>query len=72
MRTTSGITRRNFFKLVGGGIVIGFGLGSNVVLAQRDWRRIYPEDFNAYLRIGEDGTVTVYSGKIEMGHFGLS
>ena len=27
----------------------------------------YPTDFNAYLRIGEDGRVTVYSGKIEMG-----
>ena len=27
----------------------------------------YPEDLNAYLRIGEDGRVTVFTGKIEMG-----
>jgi nicotinate dehydrogenase subunit B len=26
-----------------------------------------PSDFNAYLKIAEDGKVTVYSGKIEMG-----
>ena len=42
------------------------GLESGAVLAQ-DARRIYPEDFNAYLVIGEDGRVTVFSGKIEMG-----
>ncbi|HSN68697.1 MAG TPA: molybdopterin cofactor-binding domain-containing protein, partial [Thermoanaerobaculia bacterium] len=30
-------------------------------------RRAYPEDLNAYLRIDEDGRVTVFSGKIEMG-----
>ncbi len=29
--------------------------------------RGYPTDINAYLRIGEDGRVTVFSGKIEMG-----
>ena len=35
------------------------------------WRRTgaaaTPTDLNAYLRIGEDGRVTVFSGKIEMG-----
>ena len=30
-------------------------------------QRIYPTDFNAYLLIGADGRVTVYTGKIEMG-----
>ena len=28
---------------------------------------MYPEDLNAYLLIGENGRVTVFSGKIEMG-----
>ena len=36
-------------------------------LLAQDRRRGYPDDFNAYLRIGEDGRVTVFSGKIEMG-----
>ena len=36
--------------------------------SRQDRRRpIYPEDLNAYLRIGEDGRVTIFSGKIEMG-----
>ncbi|MBE0594237.1 MAG: xanthine dehydrogenase family protein molybdopterin-binding subunit, partial [Gemmatimonadales bacterium] len=30
-------------------------------------RRSYPEDINAYLHIAEDGRITLYSGKIEMG-----
>ena len=30
-------------------------------------QRSYPDDLNAYLKIGEDGRVTCYSGKVEMG-----
>jgi isoquinoline 1-oxidoreductase len=58
--------RRTFFKLVGGGIVVFVGLDPSALFSQ-DRQRIYPEDFNAYLLIGENGRVTVYSGKIEMG-----
>ena len=29
--------------------------------------RSLPKDYNAFLRIAEDGTVTCYTGKIEMG-----
>ncbi|MDH3228112.1 MAG: molybdopterin-dependent oxidoreductase, partial [Thermoleophilia bacterium] len=56
--------RRSFVKLLGGGIVVFVGLGPSEILAQR---RSYPDDFNAYLRIDENGKVTVFSGKIEMG-----
>lgn len=66
MSTAEGMTRRTLFKLAGGGIVIFIGLDSLAVHAQ-DARRLYPEDFNAYLVIGENGKVTVFSGKIEMG-----
>jgi len=65
--THGSLDRREFLQRVGGGIVIFFTLGdSSVLLAQRRGRG-YPEDFNAYLRIGEDGRVTCFSGKIEMG-----
>jgi len=64
--TSVGITRRSLFKVVGGGIVVFIGLGPFATRAQ-DAKRIYPEDFNAYLVIGENGRVTVFSGKIEMG-----
>jgi nicotinate dehydrogenase subunit B len=58
------LDRRSFLKLVGGGIVVFVRLGPSDAVAQG---RGYPTDVNAYLRIGEDGRVTVFSGKIEMG-----
>ena len=66
MSTPEGISRRTLFKLAGGGIVIFIGLEPLIVRAQ-DARRLYPEDFNAYLIVGDNGRVTVFSGKIEMG-----
>jgi nicotinate dehydrogenase subunit B len=60
------LDRRSFLKLVGGGIVVFVRLQPAAVLAQGPRSR-YPKDFNAYLRIAEDGRVTVFTGKIEMG-----
>jgi isoquinoline 1-oxidoreductase len=62
--------RRDFLKLVGGGIVVFFTIPDSLAIQQegRPGRRPQlPQDFNAYLRIGEDGRVTGFSGKIEMG-----
>lgn len=56
------LDRRSFLKLVGGGIVVFIG-AENAVAQGRG----YPTDVNAYLRIDEDGHVSVFSGKIEMG-----
>jgi nicotinate dehydrogenase subunit B len=58
--------RRDFFRQVGGGIVMLVALDGAPALAQGGWPA-YPQDFNAYLVIGADGRVTVFSGKIEMG-----
>ena len=63
---SAGVDRREFFRRIGGGIAILMAWRSGPAPAQ-DARRVYPEDFNAYLVIGTDGRVTVYSGKIEMG-----
>ena len=60
------IDRRRFFQLTGGGIAVFVSLGPSALLSQEN-RGGYPEDFNAYLLIGKDGRVTVFSGKIEMG-----
>jgi nicotinate dehydrogenase subunit B len=57
--------RRELLQLVGGGIVIFFGLNPELALGQE--RPRYPSDFHAYLSIGANGRVTVYSGKIDMG-----
>jgi nicotinate dehydrogenase subunit B len=60
------VSRRRFLQGVGSGIVIFFTIGEPTVEGQRRHRGERP-DFNAFLRIGEDGKVTCYSGKIEMG-----
>ncbi|NWG13837.1 MAG: xanthine dehydrogenase family protein molybdopterin-binding subunit [Acidobacteria bacterium] len=63
---TLSLGRRDFIKLVGGGIVVLFHAGDTAFL-EAQGRGGYPTDFNAYLRIGEDGRVTVYTGKVELG-----
>ena len=67
--STSGIKRRDFFRLLGGGLYIFFNLGESFDLfgSETEQRRSLPTDYNAFLRIAEDGTVTCYTGKIEMG-----
>ena len=60
-------TRREFLKRLGGGITILFLFGDSLVLEAQRRTSEYPDDFNAYLRIGVDGRVTCLSGKIEMG-----
>jgi len=66
MSASVGMDRRTFFKAIGGGIVVFVGFDPAALFSQ-DRQRIYPEDFNAYLLIGRNGRVTVYTGKIEMG-----
>lgn len=66
MTTTLEASRRDIFKVVGGGVVIFFGLKPGLQALARE-RAPYPSDFHAYLAIGENGRVTVFSGKIEMG-----
>lgn len=68
----SRLKRRDFIRLTGagiGGLYIFFQSGSacNLIDSEADQRRTLPTDYNAFLRIGEDGTVTCFTGKIEMG-----
>ncbi len=60
------LDRRNFLKVFTGGIIVFFSVDPSLE-AQESRTRGYPSDPNAYLKIGEDGRITVYSGKIEMG-----
>jgi isoquinoline 1-oxidoreductase len=74
MMPTSSMNRREFLKrmgVLGGGIIIGFN-----TLDRHAWARMprsgflgagIPTDFNAFLRIGADNRVVLYTGKIEMG-----
>ena len=64
-------SRREFLKGLGAGIFIFVALGdlatAQEAVRQRGGRGGTPPDFNAFLRIGEDGRVTCFTGKIEMG-----
>src|SRR5664280_161953 len=64
-----GMPRRDFFKILGGGIFIFFRPWRAFGLAglPAEQARGVPKDYNAFLRIAEDGIVTCYTGKIEMG-----
>ncbi len=68
-KENSGIPRRDFLKILGGGIFIFFQPWFLVDLSglPSEQARSLPKDYNAFLRIAEDGTVTCYTGKIEMG-----
>jgi len=62
--------RREFLKILGGGVFVFVTVGDAAALQQagrRGARRGTPSDFNAFLRIGEDGRVSCFTGKIEMG-----
>jgi len=63
--------RREFLRLMGGGLFILFSVGDSLVAQEqpREHRLSHsrPDDFNAFLRIGEDGRVSCFTGKIEMG-----
>jgi isoquinoline 1-oxidoreductase len=63
------IKRRDFFKLLGGGIFIFFQPfdAFDLLELQAQQGRSLPKDFNAFLQITEDGLVNCYTGKIEMG-----
>jgi isoquinoline 1-oxidoreductase len=66
-------SRRDFLKHLGGGILVCVVMSGFVAAQAQETRRFrgfgrgLPSDFNAFLRIGEDGRVTGYTGKIEMG-----
>jgi len=67
LKTGLSLDRRDFLKMVGGGIIVFFTCDASELFAQEGRGPSYPTDFNAYLRIAENGKVTVFSGKIEMG-----
>jgi nicotinate dehydrogenase subunit B len=66
--TPSSLSRREFLKVVGGGIIIFFSTGDLTAQERRPpGYQDLPTDFNAFLRVGTDGRVTCFTGKIEMG-----
>ena len=69
--TASRWTRRDLLELAGPGLLIFFPTDESVAAQEPSRlpaRPGYPTDFNAYLKVGEDGRVTGFVGKVELGH----
>ncbi len=69
IKNETAYSRRRFIKNLGGGVVVVFCLGemSFSSLFAQDGQPLEELDFNAYLRVKEDGRVDCFTGKIEMG-----
>src|SRR5258708_1481955 len=65
------VPRRRFFKLLGGGVlivcVVQHALAQESGRGGRRGGGNRPREISAWLHIGEDGTVTVFTGKAEVG-----
>jgi isoquinoline 1-oxidoreductase len=62
-------SRRELLALAGPGLFLSFGVDWLAAQepARLPARQGYPTDLNAYLKIGPDGRVTCFSGKVELG-----
>jgi nicotinate dehydrogenase subunit B len=67
------LARRDFFKLLGAGIAV-FAIAKDALAAQETapghrsfHNEELPKEISAWLHIGEDGTVTGFTGKAELG-----
>ena len=59
------MNRRTFFEVLGSGIAVTFTISQSI---GNTWTDVAPEDqIGAWIHIGEDGKVTIYTGKAEVG-----
>jgi nicotinate dehydrogenase subunit B len=66
------LDRRNFFKFLGAGLLVvsvlkNTGTAQESGGSRRRGEDSLPKEINAWLHIGDDGKVTVYTGKVEVG-----
>jgi isoquinoline 1-oxidoreductase len=65
------LDRRKFFKLTGGGLIVAFALRDIILppdeTTASQTNAVPPDSVDAWIHIGEDGKITVYTGKVEVG-----
>lgn len=62
------LDRRSFFKILGGGVAIAFVISDIVVNGFAANEEVLDDNLiNAWIHIGENGKITVYTGKVEVG-----
>src|SRR5437868_1719241 len=60
------LDRRKFLALTGGGLVVAFVL-QDILSFSGETSQVPESGVAAWIHIGEDGKVTVYTGKVEVG-----
>jgi len=64
-------SRREFFKLTGSGVAVILAATQPAAAQEsgrgREFGQQLPQEINAWLHMGEDGSVTVFTGKVEVG-----
>jgi len=64
------VVRRDFFKLMGGGVLVCVAAGrafGQESAARSGQRHEMPSTLDSWLHIGENGRVTAFTGKVEVG-----
>jgi len=59
--------RRGFLAMLGGGLLVVFSAGAQESGGRRRGAEAVPQDLGAWLHIGPDGAVSIYTGKTEVG-----
>lgn len=70
VHAASEVSRRDMLAIAGSGLFVLFSTEQAQAHTQEEKipeRPTFPTDFNAYLRIGPDGKVTGFAGKVELG-----
>jgi isoquinoline 1-oxidoreductase len=61
-------TRRDFFRIAGAGVIVALLAGDDArAQPGRGQQGSGPREIGAWLHVGEDSAVTVYTGKVEIG-----
>jgi nicotinate dehydrogenase subunit B len=66
MATLNPISRRDLLK-TGGALVVSFALGAKRAAAQQPSKPLDPSEVDSFLAIHADGSVTIYTGKVDVG-----
>ena len=62
--------RREFFRIAGAGVIIALLMGDETQAQPKGGKQpggATPREIGAWVHIGEDSTITVYTGKVEIG-----
>src|SRR5262245_56319475 len=71
------LARRDFFKILGSGIAV-FAMATNASALQetapgpRMQPPLLPKEIASWLHVGDDGTVTAFTGKVAVGQYVLT